>query len=97
MYGDDASHYWSSDEETQPQPDDESCSDQPASRALTPVQRPARRTLPFVPYANWDPDQTYDDLPPTCLWYVLEWKVMFNNRRVRVQTEEGLPVAPSDF
>ncbi|KAM0267961.1 hypothetical protein ACHAQH_010065 [Verticillium albo-atrum] len=100
MYGDDSEHVWSSDEETQPQPDDESCSNQPASRLVTPLRsqlRPARKTLSFVPYANWDPDQTYDGLPPSCLSYVLEWRVTFNNRKVRMQTEEGLPVAPSDF
>lgn len=55
MYGDDASHDWFCDEETQSRPDDESCSDLPASRAVTPVQsqlRPARKTLSFVLYAN---------------------------------------------
>ncbi|POR39351.1 Hypothetical protein TPAR_09574 [Tolypocladium paradoxum] len=59
--------------------------------------RPARKTLPFVPYADWVPGQSSDHQPPSCIHYVLEWKVTFNNRRVRMQTEEDLVVTPSDF
>ncbi|KAK4071308.1 hypothetical protein Purlil1_13462 [Purpureocillium lilacinum] len=86
---------WSSDDGTQAESEL-----QPACPTAAPGRsqlRPARNTLPFVPYADWDAGQSYDDVPPTCILYVLEWKITFNNRQVRKQTEEGLVVAPGEF
>jgi hypothetical protein len=59
--------------------------------------RPACKTLPFVPYADWVPDQSYDELPPSCMHYIMEWKLTLNRRLVAKQTEDDLIVAPSDF
>ncbi|OAQ59770.1 hypothetical protein VFPFJ_11564 [Purpureocillium lilacinum] len=59
--------------------------------------RPERPTLPFVPYFDWAPTQSYDYNPPVCIKYVMEWKVAFNNRKIRMHTEDNLVVAPSEF
>lgn len=60
-------------------------------------RRPARKTLPFVPYADWVPDQCYDELPPSCIHYIMEWKLTLNRRVAAKQTENDIVVAPSDF
>ena len=60
-------------------------------------RRPARVTLPFVPYADWDADQSYDELPPSCMHYLMDWKLTLNRRLLAKQTEDALVVAPSDF
>ncbi|KAK0703386.1 hypothetical protein B0T26DRAFT_658156, partial [Lasiosphaeria miniovina] len=59
--------------------------------------RPARNTLPFVPYEDWVPSQLYAEYPPTCMRYIMEWKLTLNKRAAAKQTEENLVVAPSDF
>lgn len=60
-------------------------------------RRPANRTLSFVLYEDWDPEQAYDDLPPSCLHYFIEWKLTVNRRIIAKQTENDLVVAPSVF
>ena len=59
--------------------------------------RPQRPTLPFVPYADLAPTHSYDYNPPICIRYVMEWKMAFNNRKIRMHTEDNLVVAPSAF
>ncbi|KAH6871327.1 hypothetical protein B0T10DRAFT_523109 [Thelonectria olida] len=94
---------WSSDDdiEIDPQLDNHSqLESQPTRSRNVPSQsqrRPAQSVLPFVPYDDWVPDQSYIEHPPSCIRYVLEWKFTFNNRSIAKQTEEGLVVAPSDF
>lgn len=48
-------------------------------------------------HADWAPDQSYDELPPSCIHYIMEWKLTLNRRLVAKQTEDDLVVAPSDF
>lgn len=73
----------------------------PRRQSARPVRsqlRPARKTLPFVPYADWSPGQPYDEqLPPSYMHYVMEWKLTLNKRVVAKQTEDDLVLAPSDF
>lgn len=69
----------------------------PLARIPQSQRRPARATLPFVPYEDWDPDQSYDEQPPTCVRYTLEWKLTLNRRAAAKQTEDGLVLAPSSF
>lgn len=86
---------WSSDHETSPQP-----GDRPPARGAGPTRRsqlrPARKTLPFVPYDDWLPGESYDEQPPSCMHYVMEWKLTLNKRVAAKQTED-LVLAPSDF
>jgi hypothetical protein len=101
MDTEDSLNEWSSDDESERQLcKDPSLNIEPAhgARVLQQTQRrPARKTLPFVPYADWAPDQSYDELPPSCIHYIMEWKLTLNRRLVAKQTEDDLVVAPSDF
>jgi hypothetical protein len=102
MDTDDSPNDSSSDNEIEPQPRDISSSHrEPASGAPGLQQsrlRPARITLPFVPYADWDPDRSYaEQPPPSCIHYIMEWKLTLNKRVVAKQTEDNLVLAPSDF
>ncbi|KAK3934731.1 hypothetical protein QBC46DRAFT_399104 [Diplogelasinospora grovesii] len=96
MTSDDSVNDWSSGDEAG-LPNDES---QPV-RGTRPAQRgqlrPARKTLPFVPYADWVPGQSYKEQPPFCMHYILEWKLTLNKRVAAKQTDDDLVVAPSDF
>jgi hypothetical protein len=98
---DDSVNDWSSDDESERQLcNDSSLNIEPARGARLPQRsqrRPARKTLPFVPYADWVPDQSYDELPPSCMHYIMEWKLTRNRRVAAKQTEDDLVVAPSDF
>ena len=100
MDADTAMSDWSSDQETSPQPRKSSTDRQPA-RGAGPTRRsqlrPARKTLPFVPYDDWLPGESYDDQPPSCIRYVMEWKLTLNKRVAAKQTEDDLVLAPSDF
>ena len=92
---------WSSDGETSLQPCKASSTDRQPTRGVGPTRRsqlrPARKTLPFVPYDDWLPGESYDDQPPSCMHYVMEWKLTLNKRVVAKQTEDDLVLAPSDF
>ena len=73
---------------------------QPDRRARLPLQsqwRPARKILPFVLYADWVPGQPYDEQLPSCMHYIMEWKLTLNRRVAAKQTEDDLVLAPSDF
>jgi hypothetical protein len=99
MDGEDSVNDWSSDDESQVC-NDSNIDVDPArgSRLLQQSQRrPARKTLSFVPYADWDPDQSYDEIPPSCIHYIMEWKLTLNRRIIAKQTEDDLVVAPRDF
>ncbi len=101
MDADDSVNEWSSDNQSDRQPsEDSSLSIQAARGTRLPPQsqrQPAKGTLSFVPYADWDPEQAYNDLPPSCVHYFIEWKLTVNRRIIAKQTENDLVVAPSDF
>ena len=101
MDADDSVNGLSSDDESERQPrNNSSLNNGPAGGTGLVRQsqrRPARKTLPIVPYADWVPDQSYDQLPPSCVHYIMEWKLTLNRRLVAKQTEDDLVVAPSDF
>ena len=79
----------------------DSSSDDEIERQLRPQRgqlRPARKTLPFMPYADWVPGQSYaEQPPPSCMHYIMEWKLTLNKRVIAKQTEDDLVLAPSDF
>jgi hypothetical protein len=67
MDADNSVNDWSSDDGSERQLcNDSSLNINPArgGRLLQQSQRrPAWKTLPFIPYADWDPDQSYNELP----------------------------------
>jgi hypothetical protein len=82
MDADDSVNEWSSDSQSDRElSDDSSPVIKPAGSAQLAPQsqrRPANRTLSFVPYADWGPEQAYDYLPPSCVHYLMEWNLTVN-------------------
>jgi hypothetical protein len=47
--------------------------------------------------ADWDPEKIYSQDPPTCLHYLIEWKVTRNGRALSRGTEPDVVLAPSSY
>jgi hypothetical protein len=59
-------------------------------RAITPdLSR-----LSFLPLAEWDEYNSYDEDTPSRLRYTIEWKVTVNNKVISKDTEQDIVLAP---
>ncbi|KAH7205009.1 hypothetical protein BKA60DRAFT_526878 [Fusarium oxysporum] len=59
-----------------------------------------RPRLPLLQLDDWDPDDTYDESPPTCVHYSIEWKLQLRKGRLSKltnDTEQDRVLAPGAF
>ncbi|OJD24353.1 hypothetical protein ACJ73_04288 [Blastomyces percursus] len=61
---------------------------------LRSSQAPQADQLGFVPPTDWDPRRVYDEQPPTCIHYRIDWRVTLNNRAIVRITEPDVVTAP---
>lgn len=53
--------------------------------------------LGFLPLAEWDEHNSYDEVTPTRLRYSIEWKVVVNNKVLSRDTEQDVVLAPAVY
>jgi hypothetical protein len=60
----------------------------------TMIQEPSG--LGFLPLAEWDEHNSYDEDTPIRLRYSIEWKVTTNNKVLSRDTEQDVVLAPNE-
>ena len=69
-----------------------------ARRPRSPVRNEANRTkLRLLRPGEWDEEKDYNEQPPTCLHYTLEWCAVVNGKEVLRDTEPDLVLNPAAF
>jgi hypothetical protein len=53
--------------------------------------------LPLLQLADWNEDNAYDERPPTCIHYSIEWKLILERKLIAKETEPDLVLTPSAF
>jgi hypothetical protein len=46
---------------------------------------------------EWDDENTYDEDPPSCIHYSIEWKVTLNGKLISKDKEQNLMLAPTFY
>lgn len=53
--------------------------------------------LATIPLKDWDENGFYDEDPPRCLHYSIEWKVTLNGKVISKDTETNLVLSPLPY
>ena len=53
--------------------------------------------LNFLPFAEWEKGDEYDEYPPRYVCYTIAWKPVLNRKTVGKVTEDDLIVTPSEY
>lgn len=53
--------------------------------------------MPLLWLEEWDRDRVYDEEPPTCVHYSVEWKVLLNDKQVSKNSERNVVLEPASF
>jgi hypothetical protein len=73
--------------------------DSPSASPADQSQR-GKPGLPLLQLGDWNPNLPYDESPPTCIHYSIEWKLLLNKGRLAkltTDTEQDLVLAPGAF
>lgn len=91
-------NYWDQTPQYAPTPGFLACSPSFLSvhgELSSPVVQPCSNILDILKLSNWEEGMPYDNDPPTCIHYSIEWKVTVNNWVVAKDTEPDLVLTPS--
>jgi hypothetical protein len=97
---------WPDDDTSETQSQNDVCSPDP-SQSVGPIEsqsavrrhetRQTDARLPLLQLADWSQELSYDEAPPTCIHYSIEWKLTINNKGVSKDTEQDLVLVPGAF
>ncbi|VTO92628.1 unnamed protein product [Fusarium graminearum] len=68
--------------------------------SLSPSPSSQSPRFPLLQLGDWDPDSAYDESPPSCIHYSIEWKLQLRKGRLAKltnDTEQNLVLAPGAF
>ena len=56
-----------------------------------------RKRLPLLRLEDWDRERVYDEDPPICVHYFVEWTVFLNDKKISKNSERNVVLEPASF